>query len=41
MGLIRHNLPLFITLAVVFFVIGFLVVGRRTSSTSAAVRRPR
>jgi hypothetical protein len=27
MGLIRHNLPLFITLAVVFFVIGFLVVG--------------
>jgi hypothetical protein len=27
MGLIRHNLPLFITLALLFFVIGFIVVG--------------
>jgi hypothetical protein len=26
-GLIRHNLPLFITLALVFFVLGFVVVG--------------
>lgn len=27
MGLIRHNLPLFITLAVVFFVLGFVIIG--------------
>jgi hypothetical protein len=27
MGLIRHNLPLFITLALVFFVLGFVVIG--------------
>jgi len=26
-GLIRHNLPLFITLALVFFVLGFVVLG--------------
>jgi hypothetical protein len=27
MGIIRHNLPLFITLALFFFVVGFIVVG--------------